>query len=710
MNRETRFGGFRAAKNKIYTQSRGSLMHNKFAYGVDYYPEQWDETRWEIDASLMREAGFNTVRLAEFAWAKLEPTCGVYDFAWLDRAITVLANHGLEVVLGTPTASPPAWLYAANPEIFRVLPDGRRLTYGHRRGYSPSHPEYLEHTRRIVRAMAQHYANHPAVIGWQIDNEFGDRDYSPAAQTAFQHWLKQKYFTLEALNTAWGTVFWSHTYSDWSQIPVPLQTGATHNPALCLEFARFSSDSYVTYQSLQLEILRQYCPNHFMTHNLMGFGYDQINYYDLANKLDLVTWDNYPRMWWNISEGDEPARAALGHATMRGLKNQAFWVMEQQSGAGGWEYVVPHPKPGEIRLWAMQAIAHGANGIIFFRFRTARHGAEQYWHGLLEHDGTPGRRYQEVKALGAELQTLGSKILKTRPKAEVAFVLSYDSRFAFQIQQNNPNLHYTQFFKQLYSSFHAQNIGVDVVSPTADLQQYKLVIVPLLHVVTPEIAANLERYVLAGGTLLLSFRSGVKDEHNAVVNAPLPGLLRSLVGAKVSEYDSLYGSTPSQVQLSLPARETQLFPSEIWCDVLEPEAAQVLARYTTGHYAGSAAITRNSLGLGEVILLGTAGKDLESEVLSWLAERLELRSRVAAPEGVEIVERCTNDERFLFILNHTPEPQSVQVPSETSSDLDNKLENEFVTIEPFGVLILNFKTTLINTRLAHATEAIWETQ
>ncbi len=685
------------------------IINHKFAFGVDYYPEQWDETRWKIDAQLMLEAGFNTVRLAEFAWTKLEPELGVFDFAWLDRAIAVLHEYGLEIVLGTPTASPPAWLYATNPELFRVLPDGRRVTYGHRRGYSPSHPEYLEHSCRIVTKMAQHYANHPAIIGWQVDNEFGERDYSLAAQTAFQAWLKHKYTTLEALNTAWGTVFWSHTYSTWSQIPVPLQTGATHNPSLCLAFARFSSDSYVQYQRLQLEILRQHCPNHFMTHNLMGFGYDQINYFDLAHDLDLVTWDNYPRMWWNISEGNEPARAALNHATMRGLKNQAFWVMEQQAGAGGWEYVVPHPKPGEIRLWAMQAIAHGANGIIFFRFRTARHGAEQYWHGLLEHDGTPGRRYQEVKALGKELEYWGSKILETQPKADVAFVLSYDSRFAFQIQQNNPNLHYSQLFKRLYSSFHTQNIGVDVVCATNDLQGYKLVVAPLLHIVTPEIATNLERYVQTGGTLVLSFRAGVKDEHNVVVDAPLPGLLRALAGAKVTEYDSLY-DTPSQIQLNIPTRAAQIFPNEIWCDILEPEGADVLANYTTGHYAGQAAITRNRFGLGEVILIATAGEDLEYEVLSWLVEQLELRSQVTAPKGVEIIERCTKDQRFLFILNHTPEPQSVQVPSETFNDLENKIKNDFVTIEPFGVLILDFRAKMTSIKIARSSKPMWETQ
>ena len=274
-------------------------------------------------------------------------------------------------------------------------------------------------------------------------------------------------------------------------------------------------------------------------------------------------------------------------------------------------------------------------------------------------------------------------------------MLSYDSRFAFQIQQNNPNLHYSQLFKRWYSSFHAQNIGVDVVCATSDLQAYKLVVVPLLHVVTPEIAANLERYVQAGGTLVLSFRAGVKDEHNAIVDAPLPGLLRSLAGAKVIEYDSLYGA-PSQIQLNLPTRATQTFPSEIWCDIFEPEGADVLATYITGHYAGAAAITRNRFGLGEVILLGTAGAELETEVLGWLAESLEICSKIVSPQGVEIVERSTKDQRFLFILNHMPQAQHIRVPANISNKLEQPLENRFITLEPFGVQVLRLKTDTIS--------------
>ena len=666
-------------------------MSAPFRVGVDYYPEQWDEDRWSIDAQLMREAGFNLVRLAEFAWAKLEPELLKFDFAWLDRAIAILQAHGLEVVLGTPTATPPPWLYASNPEQFRVLPDGRRVTFGHRRGYSPSHPEYLEHSKRIVTAMAEHYAKHPAVIGWQIDNEFGDRDYSPAAQTAFQEWLKRKHGTLEALNAAWGTVFWSQTYSEWSQIPVPLETAAPHNPGLALDFARFSSQAYVRFQAVQLEILRRLCPDHFVTHNLMGFGYDQIDYFDLAADLDFVTWDNYPRIWWNINEGDDPARAALSHATMRGLKNAAFWVMEQQSGAGGWEYVVPHPKPGELRLWAYQAIAHGANGIVFFRFRTARHGSEQYWHGLLEHDGTPGRRYQEAKRFGLEIKEIGTELLESQPRAKVAIALSYESRFALQIQANNPNLSYSGSFKRWYDALHSNQIGTDIVPLDGDLSRYRLLIAPLLHVVTATVAANLERYVRAGGTLVLGFRSGVKDEHNAIIDAPLPGLLRGIAGVRVEEYDSLYPQTRNEITLALDNRTPKTIGVETWCDVLESEGAERLGTYMSAHYAGRAAITRHRLGHGEVIYVGTTGPELEPELIAWFADRLELRSSFNTVNGVEIVERQTEDKRLVFIMNHSSETKHVAIPASASSLFDSAPHDGFVLLEAFGVHVLRSK-------------------
>ncbi|MGD9048915.1 MAG: beta-galactosidase, partial [Anaerolineae bacterium] len=323
-----------------------------FYFGVDYYPEHWPEKRWLEDARLMAEAGLNVARLAEFAWSRIEPREGEYDFDWLDHAILILADRGIRVILGTPTASPPPWLMARLPDAFRVREDGQRVTFGNRREYCPNNPDYQEHSRRIVTRMAEHYAGHPAVIGWQIDNEFGDRCYCPVCATAFQGWLRQRYGTLDELNERWGTIFWSHVYTDWAQIPVPLTTGGAPNPGLALDFSRFMSDSYVAYQQMQIDILRERCQpsgaarRQVISHNLMGFKYDLINYFDLARSLDIVAWDNYQRMQWGMHAMVDPSYGALAADTMRGLRGQNFWVMEQQAGSGGWEVISVPPRPG----------------------------------------------------------------------------------------------------------------------------------------------------------------------------------------------------------------------------------------------------------------------------------------------------------------------------------------------------------------------------
>src|SRR5512136_958955 len=258
-----------------------------FHFGVDYYPEQWPRERWEVDAKLMQEAGINTVRLAEFAWSYLEPRPDRFNFGWLDQVLFILQSHGIRAVLGTPTASPPPWVMAMYPDAYRVSESGMRQTYGNRREYCPSHPGYRERGRLVTWALARHFAEHSAVIGWQIDNEFGDRCYCPTCRTNFQTWLQAKYGSLDTVNTAWGTVFWSHFYTDWSQIPVPLEAGGVPNPGLDLDYRRFMSETYVHFQQEQVDILRQLCPTHFITHNFMGFGYDRIDYFDLASTLDF---------------------------------------------------------------------------------------------------------------------------------------------------------------------------------------------------------------------------------------------------------------------------------------------------------------------------------------------------------------------------------------------------------------------------------------
>ena len=633
-------------------------------FGVDYYPEHWPETRWSEDARLMAAAGFNVVRLAEFAWAKLEPAQGQFNFDWLDRSMDLLANHGMRIVLGTPTASPPPWLMHQYPDLYRVTPDGRRLTYGLRREYCPNHATYHDHCRTIVECMAEHYAGHQAVIGWQIDNEFGDRCYCPICAAAFQQWLRDRYGSLDALNERWGTVFWSHIYSDWDEIPVPLLTAGPANPSLALDFFRFCSDSYVNFQQKQIDLLRSLCPGHFITHNFMGFKYDQLDYFALAQPLDLVSWDNYPRYQWNMNQEPDPVLPALGHDTMRGLKARPFWVMEQQAGPAGWDLVGPTPRPGELRLWAYQAIAHGADGIVFFRWRTARVGTEQYWHGLLDHHGQPGRRYEEIRSMGAEIAALEKHLENTSPKPSVAIILSYDARFAFQIQGQNPDFHYPSHLVEIYRALHSFHIPVDIVSPESNLAPYRLVIAPALHVVSDEIAANLHRFASAGGILLVSARSGVKDEANRVVDRPLPGLLSELCGAEVDEYDSLPSGKSNAIRFvnAELTSETEM-QAEIWCDILRSRGAKVIGVYTGEFYAGQPAITCHNVGQGKTVYLGTFGKqDLLRPLLGWLLKLADVQPLASSSsDGLEIVERRQDERRLLFVLNHSEEEQWVHL-------------------------------------------------
>lgn len=671
-----------------------------FYFGVDYYPEHWPEERWPEDVKLMRSAGFNIVRLAEFAWSKLEPEEREYDFAWLDRAISLLHAAGIQVILGTPTASPPPWLMAKNPDLFLMYENGQRATYGNRREYCPNYPLYREHTQRIVARMAEHYADNPAVIGWQIDNEFGDRCYCPMCRNAFQAWLRQRYSSLDDVNAKWGTVFWSHVYTDWEEIPSPLatsvewrrqfSTGGSPNPGLALDYFRFMSDTYVAYQKMQIDIVREQCPNHVITHNFMGFHYRQVNYFDLACDLDWVSWDNYQRMQWTMGQNIDPAAAALAHDTMRGLKHKNFWVMEQQSGPGGWEHISVNPRPGELRLWAYQGIAHGADGIVFFRWRTCRFGTEEYWHGVLDHHGQPGRRYQEIQQMGHEIQRLGEQIVKSTPHPKVAMLLSYDSRFAFQIQQNNPQFSYPEHFLTYYRAFHAQQVPVEIVSPSDDFSSYAMLVAPALHVLPEELAEKITRFVESGGTLIVSMRTGVKDKANAVVDRPLPGLLSKVCGVEVEEYDSLASNMGNTLEFTLPALVSKPpVGAGVWCDVLKPTRADVVARYCQDYYAGKPAITRNRYGDGQAIYVGTAGDaSLYKILIEWLLEQTAIRPLLAVPAGVEVVERWQAERRFLFLLNHTDRTHEIPLDRQYRDLLHDVTVDGTISIASRDILIL----------------------
>jgi beta-galactosidase len=660
-----------------------------FYFGVDYYPEHWPEERWLEDARLMAEAGINIVRLAEFAWSILEPQPGRFDFDWLDRSLEILSQHGIRVILGTPTASPPPWVMAMLPGAYKVNANGQRLTYGNRREYCPTHAGYRERGRMITHAMADHYKNHPVVIGWQIDNELGGRCYCSNCRVSFQNWLGKRYGTLERLNSIWGTAFWSHVYTEWSQIPVPLETGGVPNPGLDLDYRRFMSDTFVNFQQEQVNILREICHSHFITHNFMGFGFDQINYFDLAKSLDFVSWDNYPRTSWHLLKDVDQAYIALGHDTTRGFKRKPFWLMEEQSGSGGWQNLGINPRPGEMRLWTYQAIAHGADGMVYFRWRTARYGTEQYWHGILHHHGQPGRRYEELKAIGSELKQTGARFLGAENRNVVAMVLSYDSRWAFQGQSNHLDFKYAALFTSYYKALHHRNVGVDIVSPNADLSQYRLVIAPSVYILSQEAADNLRQFVLNGGMLITTARTGVKDEANAVVNRYLPGLLADVCGVEVDEYDVLPADLTAQIELALPGLGTQAARARLWFEVLRPTTAQVVASYRSEYFSGRPAITLNNYGKGQSLYVGTLGDDgLHEILLGWVLDTIDIQSVLNAPPGIEITERWHRDQRILFLLNHTESAQEIPVNQPYVDLISGAVIKDLIKIAPLDVFVL----------------------
>lgn len=618
--------------------------------GVCYYPEHWPEERWATDARLMREAGLSVVRLAEFSWALLEPEEGSYDFAWLDRAIATLADAGLRIMLGTPTATPPAWLTAAHPDVLPVGADGQLRQPGSRRHYCATSELYWRATQRVVSRMAERYGRHPAVIGWQIDNELGCHDtvrcYCARCAYGFTRWLEHRYGTLEALNEAWGTVFWSQRYAEWPEILPPRGLVYDANPGHWLDWCRYSSQNQAEYLAFQAGILRELAPGQWLTHNLMG-GFDELDHAKLVEPLDMVGWDNY------MPPGVTPTHVAMAHDRMRGLLRRPFWVLEQQVGNINWGRYNPTLRPGEARLRTLQAIAHGAEGVLYFRWRAGLIGAEQLHSGILPHDGVPGRTYDEVKAIAAEvgqLPPLGPVV------APVALLYGEENRWALRLQPHHQDLRDEgpdAYDVPFYSALHRLGVGVDVVPPEAELSSYPVVVAATQYVMDEPLIARLRAYAEGGGQLVFSVRSGFKDASNRV----RAGAIGDLVGARVAEWDSPAPEVWNAVEFEDGTRADV----SRWMELLDPaEGTEVLARYTEDYYAEVPAIVRRPLGRGHVWYVGALGEGPD------LAETVMRRVMASAaipvwdlPEGVEVVTR----EKATFLLNHGETPASVTLPT-----------------------------------------------
>lgn len=625
-------------------------------FGVDYYPEQWEPGMLDEDLDRIVELGCNVIRIGEFAWHLMEPEKGKFDFSFFDRVIAAAGKRGLSVIFGTPTAAPPAWLAHANPDILSQSESGVPRAYGGRHVACYSSKPYLERCRAIVTALAEHYRDEHHIVAWQIDNELGhegsDKCWCPRCRKKFQSFLSRKFGgDIAALNGAYGTAFWSQEYNSFEEIHLPAPTITVHNPALRLDWERFCSENIRAFAEEQCDIIRRIIPNAFIIHDFPGGGLTKsVDYAAISALLDKAAYNNYP-VWGGQKEPLPPEEIAFGLDYIRGLKGENFLITEAIMGAQGHDITGCLPRPGQAKLWSWQAMAHGCDGLLYFRYRGAAKGAEQFCYGLLDPDNVPRRRFFEAQSFFSEVRQFEAA-LSAPLRAEAAILYDYDSLASFRIQRQSLLLDTEREMKRLHGILCRRGVGVDIIPASRDFSAYKLVIVPNMAVTDPEFAARLKAYVAAGGTALVTFRTAVKDrDNNLVFGKSLPVDLNDLLGLYVEETESV------QELDSIPiAGEYGTGRAGVFRDMIAPEGAQVLWCYDDEFYRQYAAITRCNYGRGAAYYLGTVP---DPSVLDTLFDEVMSRAsieRLDLPKGVECVVRGEGSERVRILMNHNSYP------------------------------------------------------
>jgi beta-galactosidase len=652
----------------------------KLHFGAAWYPEHWPQERWAEDIRLMKAANITVVRMAEFAWASLEPAEGELHFEWLEKAISMLAEAGIETVLGTPTAAPPAWLVQKYPAILAVEENGRTVQFGNRCHYCVNATEFHAASRRIVRQMAERFGNSPHIIGWQIDNEYNRVCYCNHCKNEFQNFLRDKYGTLHELNTRWSTAYWSQTYSDWAQIPIPI---GPHNPGLMLAFKHFVTRSYQQFQKMQVDELRPHLsPSAWVTHNFMGW-FGAFDHYDLTRDLDMASWD------WYVGTGHHAhLSSGAAHDLTRGFKRKNFWLMETQPGHVNWSKSNNALNRLEARAMAWHAVAHGADALLYWQWRSAPGGQEQYHGTLVDQSGSPRPFYKEAQLIGEEFARLSGLIAGSVIQSKVALLNCYDSRWAIEFQPHNAEFDYVRHFEHCYRPLAAANINLDIISADEPLDGYKLVVAPALIVLDEARAERLKTYVKRGGRLILTPRTGMKDRHNALLAERPPGWLAEIAGVEVEEYYSLEKPVPVAGNLFQGT-------ASIWAERLRLLGGQyttVMARYgqSNGWLDGQAAVTVNPYGSGFVYMVGAYLDDASQQAIVKQALSMCNLESFETLESLEVRSRIRTDgEQVYFVINHSNETQEFYLPWPAREHISQQsLAVGSIDFVPYGVAIL----------------------
>ncbi|MCL2209233.1 MAG: beta-galactosidase [Treponema sp.] len=669
---------------------------NKVLYGGDYNPEQWPKEIWKEDMRLFTLAGIDVLTINVFSWAALQPSEDEYNFSVLDEIIETISVAEMKICLATATATHPAWMARRYPEILRVNADGSKRKFGDRENSCPNSGIYRMYAGRLARKLAERYGKLENIIAWHISNEFSGYCYCDNCQNAFRQWLKKRYKTLETLNAAWNTSFWGHTYHDWEDIVSPSflggeWTGHQHRiSGSCqiqsIDYRRFYSDSLLDCYLVEVRELREITPQIPVTTNLMGTYWDT-DYFKWGKHMDFIAWDNYP--WPDCPY----TRISMNHALMRGCGNgKPFSLMEQTPSVTNWQPYNSLKRPGIMRLWSYQALAHGSDTVMFFQMRRSRGCCEKFHGAVIDHCGNENTRvFREVAALGEELKKLGDAFLDSRIVSQTAVLYDWDNWWATSISAGPTiDMNYPEEVYRYYDALAKQNYSVDIIGVDTALDNYKILYAPLLYMVKPGYAKKLKRFVNNGGILLTTYFSGMTDERDLVTQDGYPGELRELCGIWVEETDALL---PDQKN-GFVIKDGELagtWKAEMLCDIIHPEGAEVIALYESDFYAGTPALCRNNFGKGQVWYFGARPQqELLDRVTALICGGQEIKPVFPVTEGIEAVCRIKDGKEFVFVLNHNKNDMKITI-SEASRDIitNKKFDaDECFLLPAAGVLIL----------------------
>lgn len=671
------------------------LNTNKLLHGGDYNPEQWlsHPEILEQDIAYFKKAHINEVSMGIFSWAMLEPEEGKYSFGWMEEIIEKLYENEISVILATPSGARPKWLADKYPEVLRVDESRHRNLYGLRHNHCYTSPVYREKTRLMNMELAKRFGNHPAVIAWHISNEYGGECHCEMCQEEFRKWLKEKYITIENLNRAWATTFWSHIYNDFSQIESPSSRGESTLHGLNLDWKRFVTDRTVDFAKHEIQAIRDAGSLKPTTVNLM-YDYKGLNYHKFADAVDIISWDNYPQ-WHKKQEYLTAMDDGMQHDIMRSIQKKPFLLMESCPAATNWQPVSKLKKPGMLHAASLQAIAHGSDSVLYFQLRQSQGSSEKFHGAVIDHYGGDDTRvFKEVTNLGSDLERL-AEITGTETKAKVAVVFDWENRWALEDAQGprNEGLFYKETVEKSYYAFRKQGLDVDVIDMEQDFSAYQILAAPMLYMFRNDFSERVRKFVADGGQFILTYWSGIVDETDLCYLGGTPHDLLDVLGLRSTEIDALY---EEEYNVGIPVANNKMGLERIWkcsrlCDLVKVSTADVVATYGQDFYQGMPAFTKNSYGKGNAYYIcADFEQGFYDEVYRKIAETANVRGALEdIPEGVEVTTRYGTEYQYLFVQNFNRHAVEMSLPTETMEILLGKYEG--ITIESLETVILKGK-------------------